>query len=342
MKRGITIMKLTHTILSKHPTRYHSFPDVVKTMSGRLIAVFRDADWHVANESRLMITHSDDSGETWSVPSVLDPICGHMPRISLLPDGTVVILDDGAPPDKTQGKLPHVRTRLFCSVDDGETFSGSILSPGTNRDVPECPTFAPDRILPLSDTEWITLGQVRLGNVSLKHSFVNFVYRTTNGGKTWQVEEIAACDLSRRVTEPSMTRLPDGRILAVYRDNDYGKPSPWNTADCDGTGWTELYHAPFCGQRPTVGVLSDGRLLVTYRKTDLPYGTGAWIGTQEQFAAGDRSGEFMLMPLKDGIGLGDMGYSGWAELEPGVVYAVYHHADESGHSYIRGVRIDLD
>lgn len=335
-------MKLTHTILSKHPTRYHSFPDVVKTISGRLIAVFRDADGHVAGESRLMITHSDDSGEMWSVPTVLDPVCGHMPRISLLPDGTIVILDDGAPPNHPQGKLPHVRTRLFRSVDDGETFSGSVLSPGTNRDVPECPTFAPDRILPLSDTEWITLGQVRLGSVQFKHSFANFVYRTADSGKNWRVEEIAACDLNRKITEPSMTRLPEGRILAVYRDNQAGAPSKWNTADGDGTNWTELCHAPFCGQRPTVGVLSDGRLLVTYRKTDRPFGTGAWVGTLEQLAAGDNTGEFMLMPLNDGIGLGDMGYSGWVELEPGVVYAVYHHADEPGHSYIRGVRIELD
>ena len=335
-------MKLTHTVLSRHPTRYHSFPDVVKTPSGRLIAVFRDADGHVANESRLMITHSDDSGATWTVPAVLDPVCGHMPRISLLPDNSIVILDDGAPPNHPQGKLPHVRTRLFRSADDGETFHGSILSPGTNRDVPECPTFAPDRILTLSDTEWITLGQVRLGNVKMKHSFVNFVYRTTDGGRTWGVEEIASCDLIRKITEPSMTKMPDGSILAVYRDNQAGAPSRWNTADGDGRNWTELNPAPFCGQRPTVGVLSDGRLLVTYRKTNAPHGTAAWLGTAEQLAAGDGSGEFMLMPIEKGIGLGDMGYSGWVELEPGVIYAVYHHADEPGHSYVRGVKIELD
>lgn len=333
-------MKLTHTVLSPYAGRYLSFPDVARAQDGTLIAVFRDADAHCATECRLMLARSADNGATWSKAEVLDSVCGHMPRITTFPDGRLAILDDGAPPNQELGHQPQIETRLFLSEDDGETFSRTVLSPGTARDIPECPTFAPDRILPLSENEWIVLAQLRLGRYEYNHSFAIFVYRTTDGGKNWHVEEMAACDLSRRLTEASMLKMPDGSLLAFYRDNELGARTQWNRGGADGCGWSALQKAPFCGQRPTAGLLSDGRLLITYRKTDPPCGTAAWVGTFEQLVNGDRSGEFMLMPVSEEIFHGDMGYTGWVETAPGKVCVVFHHADTPHECEIRCVCVD--
>ncbi len=335
-------MKITHTIVSKTNGFYYAFPDIVQTNDGALIVAFRESKKHVAEESRLMVSRSYDGGETWKEAEVLDNLCGHMPRISKFPDGRLVMIDDGAPPVQKVCEEPYIQTRLFISEDNGKTFKKTVLSPGTLRDIPDCPTFAPDKIIPLSENDWITMGQVRLGRYEYKHSFAIFVYRSTDGGKTWHVEELSACDLSKRLTEPSMVILPDKRLLTFYRDNENAKPSLWNVGDSRGNNWGELAEAPFCGQRPTAGLLSDGRFLVTYRKTDKPYGTAAWVGSFEQLCDKDGSGEFMIMASEDNIPLGDIGYSGWVEISPGVVYVVYHHADEAEKSYIRGAIIDFN
>lgn len=334
-------MKLTHTIISKDDGRYRSFPDVARAADGTLIVVFRDADKHVADECSLMISRSYDNGASFSEAVLLDAVCGHMPRITTFSDGRLVMIDDGAPPNQEIGRRRYIQTRLFVSEDNGKSFRASVLSPGTLRDIPDCPTFAPDRIMPLSENEWIVMAQVRLGRFEFKHSFANFIYRTEDGGKNWHVEEICACDLSRRLTEPSMFRLSDGRLMGVYRDNFLNNRSAWNIGSADGHDFGELHDAPIFGHRPTAGLLSDGRMLVIYRKVDNPCGTAAWLGTVDEFMNGDKSGEFMIRPAENGIPWCDVGYNGWVEIAPGVVFAVYHHADKSGKSYICGVKIEI-
>ena len=330
-------MKLIDTIISKSESGYQAFPDIVR-IGGRLMVVFRDSDYHVATHSRLMVAYSDNLGESWNDAKVLDPDCGHMPRASLLSDGSAVIIDDGAPPDSAQAA--HVSTRVFKINSQNEITSWQV-STGSPRRIPDCPTFAPDRIIEHSINEWTTLGQVRLGVISKKHSFANLVYRSLDGGHSWSVDSIALCDPKIRYCEPSCCRLSDGRIIAFYRNNEPKLPTVYNYCDPTTGEWTAPRPAPFFGMRPTVGQLSDGRLLITYRKVDSPAATAAWLGSLDELAAMDKSKEFVLMPVKAGIPLGDIGYSGWVELSPDVVYAVYHHADEAGRSYIRGVKMIL-
>ena len=332
-------MKLIDTVISKNDSRYRAFPDIVR-IGDRLAVVFRDSDCHVATQSRLMIAYSDDFGASWSDAVVLDHSCGHMPRASRLADGSVVIIDDGAPPNSKQAKC-GVATRIFKLEPGQREFTSWQVPTGSPRCIPDCPTFAPDRILQINDNEWITLGQIRLGIISKRHSFANFVYRSLDAGRSWSIDTIALCDPKVRLCEPSMCRLKDGRIIAFYRNNEPNGATMYNFADSSGSTWDEARLAPFFGMRPTVGQLEDGRLFITYRKLDNPCGTAAWLGSLDELMSMDKSREFMLMPAGDNIPLGDFGYSGWIELSRGVVYVTYHHADESGQSYIRGVKITL-
>ena len=277
-----------HTVVARKEGQYLAFPDIASTRTGRLICVWRESDCHVATESRLMLKISDDRGATWSAERVLNPFCGHMPRITVLASGEILILDDGAPPAQEQegGFWPSI----YRSQDDGETFTAQPLSYGFGSCIPACPSFGPDRILPLAQDDWLCMSQIRLGTVrrSAWHTFANMVYRSTDQGKTWWADTPACAETDLLLCESGLTLLPDGRILALYRTNsERFEPVYWQISEDRGRTWTAVKATPLVGHRPNVGLTGDGRLLVTYRNVSPDRGTCAWMGTLEALTQTD-------------------------------------------------------
>ncbi len=95
-------------------------------------------------------------------------------------------------------------------------------------------------------------------------------------------------DPARYDTFPDVKRLPGGKILCVFRDASYPKPIRHIEADArvvgvtsadDGRHWSEpvvIHDAKFCENDPSVAVLRDGRLLLTFF---------AWEGITTEYAA---------------------------------------------------------
>src|SRR5207302_205517 len=97
--------------------------------------------------------------------------------------------------------------------------------------------------------------------------------------RTWRSPITVAKDPLHHFNEGAYVPLTDGTLVCVMRDNNrQNYPSQVVFSFDAGETWTEPAEAPFFGDRPFAGQLTDGRLLVTYRNVAGNAGTYAWLG----------------------------------------------------------------
>ena len=228
--------------------------------------VYRETDGHVAKRSKLLLKASEDQGVTWSQARVLNAAGGHASRINVLSDGQVAVLNES----------PSI---IYWSMDHGVTWS--TPSP---KGIGHC---VPDRLLELDTETFLTTGHVHRGEVALpginQAPVEQMVYLSEDRGQSWRALTIMANDPRLVLCEASMTRLPDGRLLALMRENSGVFEPMYACLSLDqGRTWSEPVPTPLIGHRPCMGLTKDGRLLVTYRNTAPDGGTAAWLGTEEE------------------------------------------------------------
>jgi len=256
-----------HVIIDRRPGRYLSFPDVALTPSGTLVTVYREAEQHVAEEaSRLLARRSADGGRTWSDAEVLHASHGHCPRLRLLPDGDLLAIDDGT----------HA---IYRGRDANERFEMARYAG------PVIPL--PDRLLILGPDRWLTAGHSHRGCVAhpttRQPTSEELTFLSTDQGQSFFPLSILAYDPFLVLCEASMVALPDGRILALLRENSFVyEPMYACVSEDGGETWTLPRPTPLIGHRPTLGRTGSGRLLVTYRNVGPDRGTAAWLGTPDE------------------------------------------------------------
>ncbi|HOW71254.1 MAG TPA: sialidase family protein [Phycisphaerae bacterium] len=126
-------------------------------------------------------------------------------------------------------------------------------------------------------------------------------------------------DSKRYNSFPDVTRLPDGRLLCVFRDATFPKQIRHIEADArvvgcvsedQGRTWSKpevIYDDPACQNDPSVAVLKDGRLLLTFFN---------WVGRSAEYAAAHKTHQSRKV---------DRGP--WGEYaEPGGVYLLWGRA----------------
>lgn len=254
-----------HVVIDQRKGHYLAFPDVIRAANGRLVVAYNEMDKHVRPDRRILVVRtSDDSGRTWSPPVYPDSPTSHCPRLLRLPDGTLIISDS---------------SRIFHkSTDNGGTWTPMPVS-GLSHDMH-------DRILVLRNGLWLTTGHTHVG---AEHPAIRqppteqVVYRSKDQGVTWQRFSTLAAQRNLVLCEASMVLLPDNRILALMRENSFVfEPMYACLSEDGGKSWSAPAPTPLIGHRPTMGWLSDGRLLVTYRNTGPDWGTCAWLGTPDE------------------------------------------------------------
>lgn len=252
-------------IIDRRPGQYIAFPDVCLTGEGKLLAVYRESNKHAADRSMLLTRESADLGHTWSPIRILDARLGHCPRIKRLSDNALAIIEDS-------------NNALFWSYDHGRTFASRPS--GANLDIP-------DRLLELDANTFLTAchcprgthPQPKMGQPRTEQ----MVYVTTTRGASFPALSVLAADPVLTLCEASMTRLPDGRILALMRENGMVYEPMYACLSADGgKTWTTPAPTPLLGHRPCLDVTSQGELLVTYRNVGPDGGTAAWIGTMDE------------------------------------------------------------
>lgn len=259
-----------HTVVVRKRGQYRCFPDVCLTQDGALLAVHRKAEQHVAQKPpSLHLSRSLDGGVTWSAPTLLRRQHGHCPRLAVLEDGVVVCIDDG----------PGV---VYKSADHGHSW---------NRI--DCPTIAhglTDRVLPLAHDRWLTAAHIHRG--ASRHPAIGqapveqMLYVSQDQGLSWLPWSVIANDLHLVLCEASMTRLADGSLFVLLRENSFvGEPMYTVQSFDGGQSWTSPQPTPLIGHRPTMAWTQSGKLLVTYRNLGPEAGTAAFLGTPEELGA---------------------------------------------------------
>lgn len=259
-----------HVVIDHRPGHYLCFPDIRTMPDGTLLAVYNEYDQHVGNRRRLLVQTSADCGRTWSGPRMIRAQRSHCPRMSLLSDGQLLLLDDMVP-------------KVSWSTDCGQTWASDVGSAGLEHGLL-------DRPLELDTETLLTTGHHHCGKAA--HPAIRqapteqMLYRSDNRGATWIKRAPIARHRNLVLCEGSLCMLPDGRLVCLMRENSMVyEPMYLCISEDQGDTWSDPTPTPLIGHRPTLGLTPSGKLLVTYRNVAPDRGTAAWLGSFEELCA---------------------------------------------------------
>lgn len=303
---------------------------VVRTKTGALVMTFTSGYWHASfptpyrgvdprdieryvemgmpkveapRGGRAEVMRSEDGGKTWSKPTVMidTEFDDRSPAAALLPDGTLVA---------TLFTYPHEgcgRAGVIRSFDDGRTWEQTVrYLPGfacSSGDGP--PLVMPDGSI---------LIVMEGANRARGDNRTIGVWRSRDKGANWELTGAIRAEFDQY--EPSIARLPDGRLIVVTR-----REGALSWSSDDGVTWTPPVKLPFKLFDPWLLLLRDGTLLCvhgSYHKQKR--GVRAILsrdGGKSWMAAGEDFG-FAIDPST-------YGYSRGMQLPDGSIYMVYIH-----------------
>ncbi len=274
--RGFTFQSLRstwrkpgkHVTIAREPEAHHGWPDVVQAGPDHLVCVWSDFA-HTGGRKSLSMAHSYDMGRTWTDATVIrQEDDAHCPRIQRLKDGALLIT---CSKDQT-------KTFFLDSTDGGHTWTNlrwlDIAQAGGEGVV------VTSRVLELDDGSWL-LGDsafTRLPQGGITGEKLQF-YRSTDRGQTWQFWSELHASPAFNLSEPSLILLPDGRILVYAREGRCdAMPAVKAISSDQGKTW-QWQELPFpITGRTCASLLSDGRVMVTFRCGIGRAALRAWIG----------------------------------------------------------------
>lgn len=264
----------TDRIIGAAGDTHPAFPSAIKLEDGRLMIVFTSAKQHLGNStpSTTWKTYSSDGGYTWSSPEQITfpnawentpaglgiassgPLKGH----PILTTWSVQV-------DAKGSKTTHT---LVTVADDT---SGTTWGPLLEVRAVNGNNFSASPIVQISDVEFQQAVYVYAGLPTTRADTVGL---TLTGAALMigATSTIATATDGSSFSEVGMVKLPDGRLLALIR-NDPVKGQPANiysaTSSDGGRTWGPATVAFPGGGAPRVGTTPDGKLVVLYRHASL-------------------------------------------------------------------------
>lgn len=171
-----------------------------------------------------------------------------------------------------------------------------------------------------------------------------FCARSTDGGEHFEFLSFIGAEPEGFAIMPASLRLPSGRILVAQRLRTGSRPSG------DEGNWIDFYISDDCGlswrgqgqpvgptgtggNPPTLTLLPDGRIALTYGFRAQPYGIRARISDDDGLHWGAE------IVLRDDGGCRDLGYPRTALLPDGHLLSAYYYNDApDGERYIAATR----
>lgn len=273
-----TIRRIASVVIDKREDRYISFPDIVRTSSGKLVIAYREADIHYppdTSQTFMILADSLDEGRTWTnfrryphQPREQSLWAWHCPRLTLISDGRIALVCDLAAP-----KLGIAQLYVSVSSDECATWSEPVDTGAAG--------IVPDRIVEISPSEWIYTAHYSSPRGT--PTFYQFVVATTDSGETWTKRSVISDDPNCLLCEGSIAKSADGKLVCYLRENSFiHYPSFVSTSIDNGHSWTHPLPHPTHGHRPCAGYIDDTNILVTYRNVAGNPGLSAWIGEAEE------------------------------------------------------------
>jgi hypothetical protein len=252
---------------------------------------------------RAMITRSVDQGRTWSRPTTLidTPADDRHPSLLELPDGSLLCSFFAYASGDPEADC---RVCVVRSLDAGrswETTPRHLPSPFVCEETDGPMVLMPDgSVLMTTD-----------GRLAEETRFRAAVYRSADGGETWDLLSTVAAD--HDLVETTIARLPDGRLVMVARaEGDIC----WS--EDDGRTWTPPVTFGMRLYAPGLRVLQDGTLVCLHGS----YAPGA--GGLRVIFSRDGGRTWVAPAVNHGFLVDrSYGYGKAMELTDGSLFAVY-------------------
>lgn len=338
---------MQHRILYAAPDAYCAWPSMARAGNGDWLVAFTRTEQHIAPNGQCVLVRSADHGLTWSEPEIVwdTPLDNRPLGLTPLADGRVIAHVRSKPAAAIRAELrtlshwiePALFRRWMAYLDGLDAKQAEALQ-GVWMRVLEADGSTWGRPIPGPD---LCHGGVQLPDGSLlAASFLAdggqtiTLLKTETIGTPWQpIGRVALPPAEHariRFSEPSLLRLPGGRLILMLRADPlaYDEASPlfllWETwSDDGGAHWREPFPTALWGYPPHLTNLADGRVLCTYGYRKQPFGERACLS--EDGVTWDPARE---MVLRDDAPNADLGYPVSMEMEPGRVLTVYYQVNK--------------
>ena len=349
---------MQHTIIYQEAGRYAGWPANygVWAWGDEIVAGFtvgfhnREGGFHTRDRDRPFTTmqaRSLDGGQTWQtqpMPARTPGGRGLSADEHMRPDmgaGQVLADEDAPVPCPGSTDFTHPDFALMCARSGLRAGAVSWFYLSTDR----CHTWQGPYHLPMfgqlgiaARTDYLLFGpkEALLFLTAAKPNGDEgrvFCARTSDGGQTFQFVSWVCPEQEGFSIMPASVRLANSRILTAARcrnrgRRDLGSEENWiDLYASDDTGHTwQFLNRPVDntgsgGNPPTLTVLQDGRLCLTYGYRDAPFGIRARLSDSQGQTWSDE-----LVLRSDG-GCHDLGYPRTVQRSDGKMVTVYYYND---------------
>ncbi len=236
-------------------------PGVTRLKSGELLVVFREGKERVSPDGKILMVLSKDAGRAWTRPDTIvsTPWDCRDPSVVQLRDGRIVVNFFQSRVNDEGELLGVVGCFTVRSFDNGKTFTAPrmVQVPGVDW------AATSDAVLELND------GSLLLPAYGGKkgESSGALAVISRDGGETWEERIVIAKDPENRIhyQEPSLTQLPDGRILCMVRTVGAENFLYQVVSGDGGKTWSSPTNSRIQGQAADLHVTVERTLLCAYR-----------------------------------------------------------------------------
>lgn len=299
--------RILHSTIAEN-ANYLAFPDIAITAEGALVCCYFEGDQHSPAWSQIVVKHSEDLGQNWSDPQVLaravmsdDGFCWNCPRISMLPDGALILVCDH------EDRSDERSIWAWRSDDAGASWSEPNLVMRRG--------LVPDRVVTTPS------GRLLLTVPCQEDGLLLF---SSADGTSWTEVAPMRPTVEPKSAESSLVVLDESRMVCYTRGGDHAPGLKSMSLD-GGQTWNDKCMSCFSGHRPCGGVLRSGKVLLTFRLVNV--GTCAYIESAESALDPEyktQRGAILEIESAQHNYLWDSGYSGWVQLPDGRIFCVYY------------------